>query len=174
MDEGTNIPVQDKIDQLNKQAWELRVTDSTHAHVLSKEAFILAENINYERGKAEGYRTFGFTLIRLSRHHEALAYCEKSLPLFESLNDLDGQSSIHAYYGAIQRSFGDYAASLESLFKSLELTQPTGNKETESLTLYHLGVTYKYLGDFETALNYLLQSLSMARLNNYWTSSPTP
>ena len=171
MDDETNmLLLQDKIDQLNIHAWNIRVNDSTQAHVLSKEAIDLAEPINYTKGKAEGYRTFAFTLIRLSRHHEALEYSEKSLALFESLNDLDGQSSIYEYYGIIQRSLGNCAASLEFLFKALELTQQTGNKESESLARYHLGVTYKYLGDFETALNYLLQSLSIARLNNFWIS----
>ena len=169
MDDETDIhSLQDKIDQLNIHAWNIRVNDSTQAHVLSKEAIDLAEPINYTKGKAEGYRTFAFTLIRLSRHHEAMEYCERSLALFESLNDLDGQSSIYEYYGIIQRSLGNCAASLEFLFKALELTQQTGNKESESLACYHLGATYKYLGDFETALNYLLQSLSVARLNNYW------
>jgi two-component system NtrC family sensor kinase len=160
MDDETNILfLQDKTDQLNKQAWSTRY-DSTQAHVLSKEAIDLAEAINYAKGKAEGYRTFAFTLIRLSKHHEALDYCEKSLTLFESLNDLDGQAAIYGYYGIIQRSLGNYAASLEYLFKFSELTKQTGNKEAECLAYYHLGVTYKYLGDNETALNYLLQCLS--------------
>ncbi|MEP7142039.1 MAG: tetratricopeptide repeat protein [Ferruginibacter sp.] len=150
----------DKINQLNKQAWELRVNDSLQAHTLSKEAIDLAENINYIRGKAEGYRTFAFSLIRLAKYHEALEYCEKSFPLFESLNDLDGQSSIYGYYGIINRSLGNYAASLEYLFKFLELSQQTGNREAESLSCYHLGITYKYLGDYETALTYLLKGMS--------------
>ena len=165
----TDIRVlKDKIDELNKQAWELRVSNSTQSHLLSKEAFVLAEEIDYERGKAEGYRTFAFTLIRLSRHDEALIYSEKSMALFEALNDLGGQTSVYEYFGIIQRNYGNYSASLAFLFKAFELTKQTGNKESESLACYHLGVTYKYLGDFEKALTHLLQSLSIARLNNYW------
>ena len=155
--------LKDKIDQLNRRAWELRVNDSTQAHSLSREAFELAEEIDYNKGKAEGYRTFAFTLIRLSRHQEALEYCEKALPLFQSLNDKDGQGSIYGYYGVTQRALGDYAASLEYLFKFLELSQQTCNQEAESLSYYHLGVTYKYLGDYETALNYLLQGQSLSQ-----------
>ncbi|MBL0183514.1 MAG: tetratricopeptide repeat protein [Chitinophagaceae bacterium] len=171
MNNESNIQVlQDQIDQLNKEAWNIRVNDSTQSHVLSKKAFLLAEDINYAKGKAEGYRTFAFCLIRLSKHIEALEYSEKSLALFESLNDLDGKSSIYAYFGIIQRSLGNYSASLEYLFKSLELSQQTGNKESESLTCYHIAVTYKYLGEFETALTHLLQSLSISRQNNYWIS----
>jgi two-component system NtrC family sensor kinase len=164
--------LKDKVDQLNKQAWENRVNDSTHAHLLSKEAYGLAEGIDYTKGKAEGYRTFAFTLIRLSRHHEAIEYCEKARPLFESLDDLDGQASIYGYFGIIQRNLGDYAASLENLFKFLELSRQTGNKEAESLCCYHLGITYKYLGDNQTALDYLLRGLAEAQPQSitYWIS----
>ena len=173
VDESNFRVLKDKADQLNKQAWDSRVNDSTGANTLSKEAFELAESINYTRGMAEGYRTFAFSLIRLSKHHEALEYCKKSLALFESLYDLDGQSSIYIYYGIIERYLGNYGASLEIIFKSLELTQRTGNRENETLNYYHLGVTYKYLGDNESALNYLLQSLRVSQTQsiNYWTKS---
>ncbi len=165
----TNIPaLKEKIDELNQHAWQVRVNESIQAHMLSKEAIDLAEQINYDRGKAEGYRTFAFSLIRLSRHHEAHEYCKKSLTLFESLNDLDGQASAYGYLGIIERSFGNYAASLEFLFKFSELAIQAGNKEAESLSYYHLGATYKYLGDYERALNYLLKSLSTGKLIDSW------
>ena len=168
MDDEINIEfLQGKIDRLNKQAWEIRVNDSVQAHVMCKEAVDLAERIDYAKGKAEGYRTIGFCLIRLSKHQEALEYLDKSLPLFELLNDLNGQAAIFAFYGIIQCSFGNYAASLEFLFKFSELSQQTGNKEFESLSHYHLGVTYKYLGNYEQALDQFVKSLSIARSHNH-------
>lgn len=157
-----------KIDQLNKKAWEERVKDSTQAHVLSKEAFDLAESIDYSRGKAEGYRTFAFSLIRLSKHPEAIEYLDKALVLFETLNDLEGQGSVYGYYGMIQRSLGNYDASLMHLFKFLAFARQSGNLEAECGSYYHLGVTYKYSGDNEKALDYLLQSLAITQ-SEFWT-----
>ncbi|MEO8771953.1 MAG: tetratricopeptide repeat protein [Ferruginibacter sp.] len=157
--ESNRQVLKDKIDGLNKQAWESRVSDSNQAHIFCNQAIEIAEEINYSRGKAEGYRTAAFCLIRLSKHQEALEYCKRSFPLFESLNDVDGQASIYGYQGIIQRSLGNYAASLELLFKFLELSKQVGNMEAASLAYYHSGVTYKYLGSNEKALNYFLQSL---------------
>ncbi len=162
--------VQDKIDQLNIEAWEARVVDSGRALLLSEEAIELAKSINYTKGLAEGLRTLGFTYIRLSRNHEALGHIGQSLALFEQLNDLRGQSDIYEYLGIIQRSFGDYETSLNSLFRSLELRQQTGYSEGESLSLYHLGVTYKYLGSYEKALDQFLKGLSIAQSKNFWIS----
>ncbi len=99
-----------KIDQLNDQAWELRVSNSSHSFALSKEASDLAEGCDYLKGTAEALRTLGFCYIRFSKHTEAIPLLLKSLQLFEQLNDLRGQSSIYGYLGIVKRSTGDYAA----------------------------------------------------------------
>ena len=155
--------IQEQINLLNEQAFQLRVNDSTRAHELSKSAIELAEPINYDKGKAEGYRTFAFTLIRLARHHEALGYLKKALPIFELLDDLDGQASVNGYFGIIERSFGNYTSSLEYLFKFSALSKQSGNMEAIALSYYHIGATYKYLGDFDNALQYLLEGLDIGQ-----------
>ena len=155
------------IDQLNKKAWETRVTDSNNALALSQEAINLARSINYTKGLAEGLRTLGICHIRISKHEEAIHYLNEALPLCQSINDLYGESDIYAYYGAIHRVLGDYASSLDFLFKAHAIHQHLDDDERKSLGLYHIGVTYKYLGNYDQALNYLLQSLSIARAGNH-------
>jgi len=169
-----SIPDQEKlmrkVDELNNAAWQTRVSDSIEAKKLSREAINLAEDIDYIKGKAEGYRTLGFSYIRLSQHDKALTYLRKSQALFEEVNDLRGLSSVYEYYGIIERSIGNPSASLEYLYKGLDLTKQVDYKEGESLALYHLGVTFKYLGNYEQALEHLLQSLSIAQSINEWVS----
>jgi len=159
---------ENKIDDLNKEAWEVRVSDSNRAHLLSGEAVKLAGETGYTKGEAEGLRTLGFTYIRLSKHNEARKLLDESFKLFQTLNDLRGQSDIYEYYGIIERSFGNYKKSLEFLFKALEIRQQTKYRDGESLSYYHLGVTYRYIGNLEQALEYFLKSLTIAREINYW------
>ena len=165
-DESNYQDIKNKIDQLNQQAWDNRVNDSIGAHTLSKEAFELAESIGYTKGRARGYLTFSFSLIRLSKHHEALEYLDKALLLFEVLNDVEEQGNVWCYYGMIQRSFGNYPASIEYISKYVQIMQQVGNKGAESAGYYHLGVSYKYAGDNETALNYLLKALPFDNTQN--------
>jgi two-component system LytT family response regulator len=157
---------ENKVDELNKRAWEIRVNDSGTASLLSKGANELAQSINYTKGIAEALRTLAFCHIRLFKHHDAVPYLEKALALFQSLNDQCGESDIYAYFGIIQRILGDYAASLNFLFKGLSLMQQFKDAERESLRYYHIGVTYKHLGNHDQALNHLFQSLSIARSSN--------
>ena len=151
------------IDGLNEKAWKLRVADSTQAFELSSEALRLSEEIQYQKGKAEGLRTFGFCHIRLAQYQEALSLLDQAYQLFLSCKDIRNQAVIHEYYGIIYRSFGNYAASLEELYKALTLSREANFQEEETLTLYHLSITYKYLGDLNNALEHALQGLLIAR-----------
>jgi len=158
---------QDKIDELNQQAWDIRIIDSARAQELSLEALGLANKTGYVKGKAEGLRTLAFCLVRLSKHQEAHDCLKEALSLFESINDLRGQATVYEYFGIIQRNWGDLGASLDFIFKALALSQQTAFTENESTNYYQLGVTYRHLGNYEKALDHLYQSLSVAKAINF-------
>ena len=124
MSNDTAIPsLEKKIDDLNQQAWNIRVTDSPRAFELSKESVERSRNINYTKGLAEGLRTLGFCYVRLSNNDDALPHLKESLSLFESLNDLEGQAVVYEYLGIIQRNWGDLGSSLELLLKALGINE---------------------------------------------------
>ena len=175
MNNETDITsLKSKIDQLNQEAFEVRVTDSNRSLVLSEDALSLSKKIDYTKGKAEGLRTSAFCLMRLSKNVEAKARCEESLKLFTSLNDLAGEGYIYAGLGIIERNLGDYKTSLELLYKSLELIILTNSKEIEPLVYYHIGITNKYMGNLEQALEYVLKSMAAGReINSLITEAYT-
>src|SRR6185436_787417 len=111
---GTDTAIaslKEKIDDLNQQAWEVRVNDSPKAFQLSEESVKLARSINYTKGLAEGLRSLGFGYVRLFKNEEAAPLLKESLSLFESLNDLTGQSVVYEYLGIIERNWGNLGAS---------------------------------------------------------------
>src|SRR5689334_7660118 len=93
--------LKEKIDKLNYEAWNIRVKDSPQAFVISKEALGSAREIQYIKGIADGARSLGFCYGRLSKYDEALPLLKESLSLYESLNDIDGQSNVTEYMGFI-------------------------------------------------------------------------
>jgi len=154
-----------KIDQLNQEAWDVRVHDSPRSFELSQESLKLARSINYTKGIAEGARSLGFCFVRRGQNDEALPLLKEALSLFQSLNDLVGQALIFEYMGVIYRNQGHYGESLEFLFKAVTLSQQTGSSENEAIQHYQVGVTYKYLGNFEKALDALFKSISIHKEN---------
>src|SRR6187397_82604 len=159
--------LKEKIDDLNLQAWEVRVSDLPKSFELSQESVKLARTINYPEGLAEGLRSLGFSYVRYSKNDEAASLLKESLSLFQSLNDLKGQAVIYEYLGIIERNWGNLGASLDLLLKANELVLQIDSQEIEITCSYQLGVTYKHLGDHENALDYLYKTLSLAKKMNF-------
>ncbi len=151
------------IDQLNEQAWNIRISDSTQSLAISTQALEKAKILSYRKGKAAALRTLGFCNLRMSNYKEAQRLLIKALEYFEMLEDAKGQSTVYEYLGIVQRNFGDLALSLESIQKALELSRKTNFIENEITNLYQLGVTYRNFGLYEKALEDLYESLQLAR-----------
>ncbi len=174
MSKDKTLQLQEKIDQLNQQAWDIRVNDSLKAFTLSRRTLKLARTINYKKGIAEATRSMGFCYVRLSKNDEALPVLDESLSLFKELGDLKGQAVVYEYLGVIKRNRGDLGAALDLLFKAVALSQQTGSSENEAIHHYQLGVTYKYLGNFDKALDSLFKSISIHKenKNRFYPSYP--
>ena len=122
-----------KIDQLNDRAFEIRVSDSNQALILSQEIVELARNSGYKKGLAYGLRTLGFCCMRLSKNEEALVYLEEAFSLFDSLQDIHGKGYVFEGLGIVQRNFGNYERSLEYLYQGLELIRQVQSQEGGNL-----------------------------------------
>ncbi|CAN5354422.1 hypothetical protein BH23BAC2_BH23BAC2_04350 [soil metagenome] len=156
-----------KIDELNRLAWEVRVSDSDNAFKSSTEAVGLSRKLNYANGLANGLTLKGFGYIRKSDFNEASLCLNEALAIYRSSNDLRGLAVVYEYLGIIQRYTGDAAAALESIFKALDLSRQTNFADNEITNLYQLGVTYRHLAEYEKALDYLFNSLSLARSSQF-------
>jgi signal transduction histidine kinase len=156
-------PIREKIDELNRQAWDTRMNDSPKSFELSKESIALARSIDYQKGLAHGLKSLAFCLVRVAKNEEALPHLSEALSLFELLDDLAGQAVVNGLLAITQRNAGDLVASLKLSFKALELSHKISFREHEGTELYFIGVTYKQLGNFEKALDYLYQSLHIFR-----------
>jgi len=152
-----------KIDELNRLAWHIRISDSNKAFQLSTEAVELSSEINYDTGVAEGLRIKGFGYIRMADYDKANECLQEAAAIFQTQNNLRGLAVVNEYFGIIHRTKGNGSLALESIFKALDLSRQTKFEENETTNLYQIGVTYRQLANYEKALDYLYQSLSIAR-----------
>ena len=152
-----------EIDELNRSAWFIRVTDSKKAFELGKKAVAFSRKINYKKGLAEALRIEGFGYIRLADYEKAHTCLQEAAVIFQTTNDTRGLAVTSEYLGIIQRNSGNGAAALDYIFKGLELSRKAKFEESETTCLYQIGVTYRQLANYEIALDYLYQSLSLAK-----------
>ncbi|MCB9054477.1 MAG: tetratricopeptide repeat protein [Chitinophagales bacterium] len=176
MNENQDIAkIQEKIDDLNEEAWRVRLTDSEQTFKLAEESVRLSREIGYTKGLANGCLSLGFAQLRISKNKEALALLTESLSLFEKLNEIKGQADCYEYLASIRRNFGELELSLSLSFKALTFARQIGYMEKQAGNNYQLGVTYKRLGNFEKALEHLYESLEIIKDidNELYRSYPT-
>ena len=82
-DENQYCALKEKVDIINNEAWDKRVSDSGKALELSKSAVSVAEKIHYQAGLANALRTLGFTYIRISEHQQALVCLDRALMILK-------------------------------------------------------------------------------------------
>ena len=90
-----------KIDELNKQAWKIHVTQPQQGLELSNQAKELSEINNYQKGLAYAIRNIGVSNRYLSNLETALSHSLQALDLFIELGDKSGESQALVSIGAI-------------------------------------------------------------------------
>ncbi len=82
---------------------------------------------------------------------EAVSYLWKSLPIFEQLNDQQGQATCNDTLGLIYRDWGELALSEEYYLKAQSLYQRIGDMQRTILTYVNISVLHWYRGELERA-----------------------
>lgn len=171
------ISTREQIDQLNVQAWQLRIAEPERALTLSSAALQAAQALAqpYERGVALSLITLSFLDGESGRLESALTRA------LEALACIQGQPQpevmVGAWYtlGWAYYYAGNYPAALEFGFKSLKLAREAGLLEWTAWCLDLTASTYKdpaeALSMYEEAHEIFIRSGNLtgqSRILNNW------
>jgi signal transduction histidine kinase len=155
--------ITNKIDELNKQAWEVHITQPKLGLELSTEAKRLSEECAYQKGLAYAIRNMGVSNRYLSNLETALSFSLQALDMFIKLGDKSGESQAFVSVGAIYYYMGDYDKGLDYFLQGLQHGQEIGNKEAMAYAYNGAGYIYNLLGDNKKGLDFLQKSLPLSR-----------
>jgi CHAT domain-containing protein len=101
----------------------------------------------------------------LSNEQQAIAFYERSLPLYRELGDRSGEANTLKKIGSVYSYSGlrEPQKALEYLAQSLSLWREVGDRSGEANTLDDIGWVYFSLGENQKALKYYTQSLHLWR-----------
>ena len=157
-----------RIDELNRRAWEIHITEPKLALELSNEAKKLSEDYSYTKGLAYAVRNMGVSHRYLSNLETALSLSVQALEIFKDINEKGGEAQALVSIGAIYYYMGDLDRSLEYFLKGLGATESIENKETQAYAYNGAGYVYCMLGDSKKALDFLQRALVLSReMNNH-------
>ena len=162
--EITPMEVIRKIDDLNKQAWEVHITQPKLAFELSSEAKKLSEENSYSKGLAYAIRNIGVSHRYLSDLEKALSFSLQALDLFVEMGEKAGEAQAYVSIGAIYYYMGDHERCLDFFLKGLRSSEEVGNKEAQAYAYNGAGFTYGVvLGNHEKGLEFLQKALTLSK-----------
>ena len=151
----------ERIDALNKQGYELRKINTKMALELVRQAYRLAKDHSYERGRAHSLIVSSSCHYLTGESRVGLADALEAQEVFEVLRDKRGLGMASNYLGIHYKELGEVQNAVEAYSKALDICLEVGDRFEEAKILNNIGMAYYHLGDHVKALEYFYRSLSL-------------
>ncbi len=152
-----------KVKTLIELARKLRSPDPEKSLEFANQVFSLSEELGYEKGKGYGYKWIGMYYFDKSEWVPANENWEKSLAIFQKMNDIEGIASILNNLGSIYWNQGNQAKALEFFLPALEAGEKSGDLLRLATTLQNIGLIYmEKQATYNESLKYFNRALALA------------
>lgn len=150
------------IDELTRQAWELRHADPLRAQALSQEALARLPSEGYAHGEADALRTLAWCKMHQGALSEALPVALRGLHLYTQLDHREGETYLRYLLGVIHWRMGNLDTALDYTLSSLQKAQGHADPRTRIAIHNSLGGIYFEQGNYEKAAKYTTEVLILA------------
>jgi serine phosphatase RsbU (regulator of sigma subunit)/tetratricopeptide (TPR) repeat protein len=147
-----------RIDQLNKEAWNLNRTNPSKAILLGEEAHQYSEAISYKKGLAYALKTLGASYVWVSKNEEALTASIGALSLFKDLDDKHNEAQVYYNMGTNFSYLADYDNAQKYYQLCYNVNERLNNNIGIADGLNGLGTVYYSIGENHKALEVLERS----------------
>ncbi len=120
-----------------------------------------AKKLGSGRLEAEARQCVGDILLNKGEYGEAEAELQKSLKIYNRLDDMDGQAEALYFLGFIRNNNSDFMEAYRAFRKGMRRVLQTGNKAVTAKLLYAFGVNYSQRGNQKKAVSYKERALSI-------------
>ena len=128
----------------------------------AQEGLALAEQIQFDKGSAELYRTMGRAYFNLHDFENAIEYYEKSLNICEKIQDLNDMAQNYYDIGLIYREQSKIHHSLEMMYQALSLWKQLENTNHKLIAYQRIINLYMDVSEFRLADSYAKEALKLA------------
>ncbi len=153
-----------RINLLNELSYELIWQDADSAKQLSQSAVKLSTENNYDKGLASAYRNLSLADKIEGNFPAAIAGINKSISIFERVNDTIKLAQSYKDLGDIYHSQGDNEqTSVEYLLKAIRLSETAGADKITAACYNNLALAYRKLEDYGKAASFLVLSIELKK-----------
>ena len=144
---------------------EIAYAHETHLEkvlINAKKGLELAEELDFESGKAKAWRIMGDYYSSISDYSQSFQCYEKGLKVAEKIGSKTGITACLNGIGIIYDTEGNYTQALIFYQKGLKLNEEIGSKEDIEIFLINIGVIHDAQGNHEKALEYYKKALKIS------------
>lgn len=150
-----------KVNLLTEIGNYLCVVDIDKTLIYAEEAGILADNLNFENGKAESLLLTGTYYRYKSDYPKALEYCQMALEINKKIKNNTGIAYCLRNIGVINWKQGNNSEALEYYQKAIQIFENLSNKQGISSTLNNIGIILRIQGNYPPALEHFQKALKI-------------
>jgi adenylate cyclase len=152
-----------KVNSLIALSGSLLKSEKEQALTYATQAKLLADKLGYQRGQAYALKSIGMGYYFQGNYIETLLYWQKSLAIFQSMNDKRGIANMLNNLGAINFNEGDDEKAIDYYLGSLKVAEEIGDKLRVVTALVNIGAVYfNKEGTHDRALEYYLKALPLS------------
>ncbi len=152
-----------KIDDLNREAYKLRYTETKRSLLLSEETNHLATAIDYKEGLARSLMITVVCQFRMGNHETALMKAEEAIQIHSMNQDAENKVNVQSLMGNIYFAQCNFQQALNSFSNCADYYRQIGAGCNQAISYTQLGAVYHRLGDYENALDYHFKSLKISK-----------
>ena len=153
-----------KVNTLNRLAWKLQVDEKDKAIEYTNQAIEIGRKINYQKGIAWAYNTFGNMSFDQGNYPEALRNHSICLKIMKEIGFKKGQATSYNNIGIVYFNQGNYFEALNMHNASLKIVEEIGDKNGIVRSYNNIGNIYYRQGNYPEGLKNYFNSLKMAEV----------
>lgn len=151
-----------RVNLLNTTAAALQNIDPQRAINHLTEAGEIANELDYQKGKADYFDQMAMYHYVASEFSKVLEYANKSLLINESIGNDKGAAKNYYYIGKIHYFQGHVDQAIDYMKRALDINKTLKDSASICYNYASLGTNYADMGDYELALKYEEAALGMA------------
>ncbi|MRT92883.1 tetratricopeptide repeat-containing sensor histidine kinase [Ancylomarina sp. 16SWW S1-10-2] len=152
----------EKVEILNKLAFSYWNVSPDKGISYAKTAYTIALKEDSKVDMAKALKCIGINHWAKSQSHLALKNLQKSLKIYEEINDLKGICSLYSNIGLVYKDLSDYKNSLKYFLKSLKISEEHKITNLIITTNYNISVMYMAQEDYPKALKYAQEAIDLS------------
>jgi tetratricopeptide (TPR) repeat protein len=121
-----------------------------------------SEKIDFKKGNAKALSIMGVAYYMKGDFPSSLEHFQKSLNIYQKLNDEDGISKNYTGISIINRTLGNYDLALEYILKVIEINEKLNDKSNLAKSYSNLGNVYASMEEYDLALESFQKSIQLA------------